>query len=60
MTESKQQPGRLIVDSLVVINVGIELFYQSLEVQGVEIISVNWKPTPEISTEMNDILSQLL
>jgi len=60
MTESKQQPGRLIVDSLVVINVGIELFYQSLDAQGVETISVNWKPTPEISTEMNDILSQLL
>jgi hypothetical protein len=45
---------------LVVINLGLENFARNLEIQGVEVIRVDWKPPAGGDQEMIDILDQLL
>jgi hypothetical protein len=45
----------------VVINIGLDLFYQALEDQTAEVINVNWKPPfNETDPEIQNILDQLL
>lgn len=45
---------------LVVINLGLDGFAKNLEVQGVEVIRVDWKPPAGGDQEMINILDQLL
>lgn len=47
-------------DKLVVINLGLENFADHLEVQGVEVIRVNWRPPAGGDQEMIALLDQLL
>jgi hypothetical protein len=45
---------------LVVINLGLENFAKNLEIQGVDVIRVDWKPPAGGDQKMIDILDQLL
>jgi len=37
-------PDRLLEHPLIVINIGLEVFAQELEAEGVEVIQVDWRP----------------
>jgi hypothetical protein len=50
----------LFTQPLVVINLGLDGFARNLEIQGVEVIRVDWKPPAGGNQEMIDILDQLL
>ena len=52
--------NQLINQPLIVINLGLENFAKNLEIQGVEVIRVNWKPPAGGDKEMIDLLDQLL
>ena len=43
-----------------VLNVGLRLFAEELRRQGVEVIEVDWSPSPEIEEDLKDILDKLL
>ncbi|MEM3186357.1 MAG: hypothetical protein QXQ39_06730 [Conexivisphaerales archaeon] len=43
-----------------VINVGLEIFYDSLQKQGVQTVHVEWNPPVKLEKELEDILSKLI
>lgn len=45
---------------LKVINLGLDVFYSSLEMQNVKVINVDWKPAPKLDEESEDILDKIL
>lgn len=47
-------------NQLVVINLGLVKFSESLEKQGVEVIHVDWTPPADGDQEMIDLLDALL
>lgn len=53
--------GRSLLDTeLKVINLGIDIFYSALKVQGVKVVHVDWKPSLKLDKESEDILSKIL
>ena len=50
----------LLQQSIVVINLGLKKFSESLEEQQVEVIQVDWVPPVGGDKEMMDLLDQLL
>ncbi len=52
--------GELLQNPVVVINVGLTKFAQSLEEQEVEVLQVDWIPPAGGDQEMMDLLDQLL
>ena len=50
----------LLQKPIVVINLGLKNFADSLEEQGVEIVQVDWIPPAGGDKEMADLLDQLL
>jgi len=57
MAENKTQ--KLFKSELVVINVGLKLFAEALDAQGVKTLQVDWKPATEKDKEIDDILNLL-
>ena len=55
-----QSLNELLSGPLVVINVGLPGFAESLEVQDVEVVQVDWKPPAGGDQEMIDLLEELL
>jgi hypothetical protein len=55
-----EMENQLISQPMIVINIGLENFANNLELQGVEVIRVNWKPPAGGDQEMIDLLDQLL
>ena len=51
---------KLLSTPLVVINVGLGKFADSLEEQGVEVVQVDWTPPAGGDKEMMDLLDELL
>jgi hypothetical protein len=51
---------KLFSSELKVINVGLELFNDALNVQGVNSVQVSWQPAPKLEKEYEDILSRIL
>ena len=51
---------RLLQESIVAINLGLQSFATSLEEQEVEVAQVNWTPPAGGDQEMIDILDTLL
>ena len=45
---------------LVIINLGLESFAESMKWQGAEVVQVDWKPPAGGDAEMMDLLDQLL
>jgi DNA-binding TFAR19-related protein (PDSD5 family) len=50
----------LLQEQLVVINIGLRGFAESLEMQEVEVIQVDWVPPAGGDEEMIDLLEKLL
>ena len=50
----------LLYAPLIVINLGLRKFAESLEEQGIEVVQVDWVPPAGGDKEMLDILDQLL
>lgn len=50
---------KLLNEKPKVINIGIELFYESLVKQGAKVLQVNWKPPASSDEELLDILDRL-
>jgi len=55
-----QQKAELLQHEVKVINIGLELFAQSLRQQEVEVVHVAWKPPAEGDPELVKILEKLL
>ena len=51
---------RLLQEPLVVINLGLKKFAESLEDQQVEVVQVDWVPPAGGDQEMMELLDQLL
>ncbi|HEV8386717.1 MAG TPA: hypothetical protein VGQ03_03755 [Nitrososphaera sp.] len=45
---------------LKVINIGLDIFYNALQMQNVKAVDVNWRPAPKLDKESDDILDKLL
>ena len=51
---------KLFGSELKVINIGLELFKDALEAQGVDVAQVSWQKPPKLEKEYEDILSKIL
>jgi hypothetical protein len=51
---------QLLLEPIVVINIGLSKFSKSLEEQGVDVIQVDWVPPAGGDKEMMDLLDELL
>jgi hypothetical protein len=58
MTMSERED--ILHQPLVVINVGLQGFNESLEKQDVEVLQVDWEPPAGGDQEMIDLLNELL
>ena len=56
MAEAK----KLFNVELKVINVGLDIFYNALQLQNVKAVDVDWKPAPKLDKDTEDILDKLL
>lgn len=54
------EPGDLLSDQLVVINIGLLEFYESLVDQHVQVIHVDWRPPASGDEELINLLDKLL
>jgi len=51
---------QLFTSELKVINIGLELFRDALEAQGVDVAQVSWQMPIKLEKEYEDILSKIL
>jgi len=56
----ENNPGDLLEQPIVAINIGVQDFGEALEQQGVKVIYVDWAPPAGGDMEMIEILDQLL
>jgi hypothetical protein len=62
-SEGSEMPDsilKLLHSELKVINVGLEIFKDALENQGVPVAQVSWRKPPKLEKEYEDILSKIL
>ena len=53
------EPGDLLVDPPVIVNVGLQGFADELSVRGVDVVHVDWRPPAGGDAQLADILSKL-
>lgn len=51
---------KLFTSELKVINIGLELFRDALQAQGVDVVQVSWQMPIKLEKEYEDILSKIL
>ncbi len=51
---------KLFRSELKVINIGLEVFYEDLKAQGVNVVQVSWQQQPKLEKEYEEILSKIL
>ncbi len=51
---------KLFTSELKIINVGLEIFKDALEAQGVQVVQVSWQKPVLLEKEYEDILSKIL
>lgn len=51
---------KLFTSELKVVNIGLELFRDALEAQGVDVVQVSWEVPVKLEKEYEDILSKIL
>jgi len=51
---------KLFNSELKVINIGLEIFKDDLEAQGVKVVQVTWQPPAKLEKEYEDILAKIL
>jgi hypothetical protein len=53
--------ARKLLDSdLTVLNIGMSIFYDALQVQNVKVIQIDWKPGPTLDKLSEEILSKIM
>ncbi len=62
MTDNPQFPAgaQILGEQKVVINIGVQVFEESLRNQGVEVVVVRWSPAPELPEDVANLLDELL
>jgi len=60
MSDKSESILRLFASELKVINIGLELFKDALEAQGVKVVHVTWQKPQKLEKEYEDILSKIL
>ncbi len=58
--EDFQRIQALLSGELHIINLGLELFAETFEQQGISYVHVDWRPPASGDTDLNDLLSALL
>ncbi|MCX2563186.1 hypothetical protein [Acetobacter thailandicus] len=58
MTE--QQPSPLFEQTLSVVNIGIDLFAETLRQQSVDVVQVQWSPPATQNEDLMNLLDSLL
>lgn len=56
----KNKLNELLHESIIVVNLGLKKFAETLEEQQVEVVHVDWVPPAGGDQEMMDLLDQLL
>jgi len=51
---------KLFASELKVVNIGLEIFRDALEAQGVDVVQVSWHVPVKLEKEYEDILSKIL
>jgi len=51
---------KLFTSDLKVINIGLEIFRDALDAQGVSVVQVSWQVPAKLEKEYEDILSKIL
>jgi hypothetical protein len=51
---------KLFTSELKVVNIGLEIFRDALEAQGVNVVQVSWQVPVKLEKEYEDILSKIL
>jgi hypothetical protein len=59
-SEMTEQILKLLHSELKVINIGLEIFKDALESQGVTVAQVSWQRPSKLEKEYEDILSKIL
>lgn len=57
---SNNKQNNLLDEPLKVVNIGLKIFYESLSVQGVEVVHIDWKPPVGGDEKLAKILNKLL
>ncbi|MGH9975953.1 MAG: hypothetical protein ACRD8Z_08985, partial [Nitrososphaeraceae archaeon] len=53
--------SRKLLDSdLMVLNIGMSIFYDALQVQNIKVIQIDWKPGPTLDKLSEEILSKIM
>jgi hypothetical protein len=62
MADEKKPPPqeKLLGEKVVIINLGLAVFEESLKRQGVEVVVVRWRPPRTVPADVASILSDLL
>ena len=60
MSDMADRIQKLLHTELNVINVGLEIFRDALESQGVSVAQVSWQKPVKLEKEFEDILSKIL
>jgi hypothetical protein len=50
----------LLDRELNVVNIGLEVFYDALKLQGIKVINVTWSPPTKLDMETESILDKIL
>jgi hypothetical protein len=50
----------ILEEKLIVINIGLDVFMDSLSKQGVEVLNIRWKPPYKPPADLEEILQKLL
>jgi len=50
---------KLFSSKLKVLNIGLEIFYDSFKAQDVEVIHVRWQPPPKLEKKLEDALEKI-
>jgi hypothetical protein len=57
---AKSKAEELLSSELKVVNVGLDIFYQSLLQQGVNAVQVSIPPSPKLEKRLSDALDKIL
>jgi hypothetical protein len=59
--QSAGSSSRPLLDrELNVVNIGLEVFYNALKLQGIKVINVTWSPPSKLDMETESILDKIL
>lgn len=55
-----KEQKKLLDSELAVINIGMTIFFDALQVQNIKVIQVDWKPDPKLDKLSEKILLKIL